>query len=74
MGIKGLLIRTFIRPDIVEIKHFMIGLFSFAPSVSPGGGMFAAHFAMAFIFLACLPTHIFASPFSVFDARERSMD
>ena len=33
MSITGLLMRTIMRPDITEIKHFMIGLFSFAPGV-----------------------------------------
>ena len=71
MSTTGLIMRTLLRPDIVQIKVFMIGLFSFAPGAAPGGSMFAAHFIMAFILLVCLPTHIFAAPFSVFSARER---
>jgi hypothetical protein len=63
--------RIIVRPDIVRIKDFMIGIFTFAPGVSPEGGLFGLHFIAAFVFLVCLPTHIFAAPFSVVNARQR---
>jgi Ni,Fe-hydrogenase I cytochrome b subunit len=49
----------------------MRGIFTFAPAVFPEGYLFVVHFIMAFILLVCLPTHIFAAPFSVVNARQR---
>jgi nitrate reductase gamma subunit len=71
ISITGLLMRTIMRPDIVQIKHFAIGLFGFAPGLPPESWLFYLHFIMVFFLLVCLPTHIFAAPFSVLYARER---
>lgn len=71
ISFTGLLMRIIVRPDIVRIKDFMIGIFTFAPGISPEGCLFGLHFIVAFVFLVCLPTHIFAAPFSVLNARQR---
>jgi len=67
----GLLIKTVIRLDLVSIKHFMLSVFRFAPGVPSDNGVFVLHYLMAMILLACLPTHIYAAPFSVTEARKR---
>ena len=71
ISFSGLLMRITVRPDMVPIKDFMIGIFTFAPGLSPEYGLFSLHFIAAFVFLVCLPTHIFAAPFSVVNARQR---
>ncbi len=70
--VKGILpLTTLARPDIVGIKDYMIGLFSFAPGNLPEDGLFSVHFISALVLLAYLPTHIFAAPLSLLSSRER---
>lgn len=71
MSFTGLLMRLVVRPDIVRIKDFMTGIFTFAPGILPKGSLYSLHFIVAFVLLACLPTHIFAAPFSVVNAKQR---
>lgn len=71
ISITGLLMRTLVRPDIPGIKDYMISVFTFAPVPLPWNSLFILHYLMAFVLLAFLPTHIFAAPFAVIEARKR---
>jgi len=71
MSITGIMMRTVVRTDIVAIKNYMIGIFSFAPGILPKSALFGIHFATALCLLAYLPAHVFAAPLSVLSARER---
>jgi len=63
--------RTVFRADTVAIKGFVTGIFSFTPVNSPDGIPFIIHFALALLLVAFLPSHIFAAPFVIMEARKR---
>lgn len=67
----GFLMKTVIRLDLSSIKHFMLNVFRFAPGTPPDNCVFVLHYLMALILLACLPTHIYAAPFTIMEARKR---
>ena len=67
----GIVMKYFIRPDVVDIKHFVMSTIIFKPAPAPESFLFTAHFIMTFIFIASLPAHIFTAPFTLIDARKR---
>jgi nitrate reductase gamma subunit len=67
----GLTMTNFIHPDIVEIKTFISHALAFKFLPAPESWLFIIHFVTAFIFLAYLPTHIFAAPLSIIEARKQ---
>ncbi|MBF0559312.1 MAG: hypothetical protein HQL08_11090 [Nitrospirae bacterium] len=71
LGVTGFIMKMAIRADIVGIKYFMLSVFKLAPAVPPRSGLFVLHYIAALILLAWLPSHIFAAPFSIMDARKR---
>jgi nitrate reductase gamma subunit len=66
----GLTMANFIHPDIVGIKTFISHALAFKFRPAPESWLFTVHFITAFIFLAYLPTHIFAAPLSMIEARK----
>lgn len=62
------------RSDLVAVKGYVVGIFAFAPAIWPGSVLLGVHFLSALVLLACLPTHIFAAPFSLLDSRKRDED
>jgi nitrate reductase gamma subunit len=72
IGLTGFFIRNFYPADLVEIKNFMAGIFCFAPARGvPASRLFLVHFALVLLFLINLPSHIFAAPLSILEARKR---
>jgi len=71
ISMSGILMSVVTKPDLSVIKSFMMGVFTFKPHLAPGSPLFLVHFLLAMLFSACLPTHIFAAPFSTIDARRR---
>lgn len=71
VGISGLLIKTVFLTDITAIKGFMLGIFTFSPAEPPRSLLFFAHYLLALILLVYLPSHIFAAPFVIIEARIR---
>ena len=67
----GLLMQDVLRSDIVNIKGFMTGIFTFNPAASPDGMLFTLHFSLVLVFAALLPSHIFTAPFVIVEARRR---
>lgn len=71
IAVTGLLMRTVFRTDTVAVKGFVTGIFSFTPVNSPDGIPFIIHFVLALLLVAFLPSHIFAAPFVIMEARKR---
>jgi nitrate reductase gamma subunit len=71
IAVTGLLMRTVFRTDMVAIKRFMTGIFTFSPMNLPEGTLFIVHFALVLLLAASLPSHIFAAPFVMIEARRR---
>jgi nitrate reductase gamma subunit len=70
-SITGILMQTVIRADIVEIKHFVLSALIFKSVLAPKSTLFVIHFIISLIFLAYLPVHIFAAPYTLMDAQKR---
>jgi nitrate reductase gamma subunit len=71
IGVSGVLMRTSLRPDIVEIKHFVLQVLVFRPEVAPGSPVFLVHYVLALLLIASLPSHVFTAPFVAWEARKR---
>lgn len=71
ISLTGLIMKDFIHPDIVGIKVFISHGLAFRPAPAPESYLFIVHYVTAFVFLAYLPTHIFAAPFTLLEARRR---
>ncbi|MBT9168624.1 MAG: hypothetical protein DDT19_01972 [Syntrophomonadaceae bacterium] len=71
IAVSGFLMKNFIRTDIVNVKTFMIGVFSFKILEPPVSMLFSIHLIVSLIFLIFLPAHIIAAPLTIIDARRR---
>jgi nitrate reductase gamma subunit len=67
----GITMKYFFRPDVVDIKNFIIGVLIFRPGPAPVSVLFTVHFALTLILLAYLPTHVVAAPWTIIEARKR---
>jgi nitrate reductase gamma subunit len=71
LSTTGIIMRNFMPPDIIEIKIFITGALSLKTGPAPDSLLFIVHFVTASIFLAFIPAHIFAAPFTMLEARKR---
>lgn len=70
LSITGIIMNEFIHPDIMEIKIFVLNALSLKIIPAPASVLFIIHFITASVFLALLPAHIFAAPFTMLEARK----
>jgi nitrate reductase gamma subunit len=70
----GVLMHLWLRPDVVAVKLFMLGIMSFEPAAAPSSGLFLLHFGLFLVLFAFLPTHIFSAPFVMMEARKREQE
>ena len=71
LSVTGILLRTIFRSDLVAVKGFVLGIVGLSPHPVPLSFFFAAHFSLVLVFILYVPTHIFAAPFVMLDARQR---
>lgn len=69
IAVTGLLIQTIFRTDVVAVKEFMSGIFTFNPTILPCSLLFILHFFLFLVLVVSLPTHIFTAPFVMIEAR-----
>jgi nitrate reductase gamma subunit len=55
IGLTGLLMKYFIRTNLVDVKAFMLGLVSFSPVQMPDSTLFLIHFSLVLILLVYFP-------------------
>lgn len=68
----GVLMTTALHPDIVAVKEYMMSALKLGSiGKVPDSLPFTAHFILALILLVYLPTHIFAAPFTLYEAKKR---
>jgi nitrate reductase gamma subunit len=67
----GLLMRNFFRPDLIDVKSFVMGIVAFRPSPLPDNFFFIAHFSFVLLLIPYLPLHIFTAPLIAIEARGR---
>jgi nitrate reductase gamma subunit len=68
---SGLALRFVARPDLVQVKAFMIGILRFSPESVPDSYLFLSHFLMGLLLLPYLPSHVFTAPFVTIEATKR---
>jgi nitrate reductase gamma subunit len=67
----GLLMQTLFKPDLVNVKLFILGILGFAPAAAPESVLFLLHFSLFLVLLPLLPTHIISAPLVMIEARRR---
>lgn len=55
IGFTGLLLKFFVRTNLVDIKAFILGLLSFSPVQAPDSTLFIIHFSLVLILLVYFP-------------------
>jgi nitrate reductase gamma subunit len=67
----GLVMQTFFKPDIVNVKLFILGLIRLSPVAVPGSLLFVLHFSLVLLLVPFLPTHIITAPLVMMESRKR---
>lgn len=55
IGITGILLKYFVRTNLVDVKAFILGLLTFSPTQMPDSTMFLIHFSLVLILLVYFP-------------------
>ncbi len=71
IGSLGLLMHAFFTPNLVDAKLFIYGLVHFKLTPPPESLWFAAHFLLALVLVAFIPTHAVTAPLVMLAARKR---
>ena len=71
IGLSGVLMRFVTRVDIVSVKAFMLGIFSFDLQPPPAHTVFALHYIFVLMLMLYLPSHIITAPLIASEARKR---
>jgi nitrate reductase gamma subunit len=71
IGVLGLLMNLWFKPNLVDVKLFALGLVCFKPVAPPESLLFTLHFGLVLVLIAFLPTHIFTAPLVMMEARKR---
>jgi nitrate reductase gamma subunit len=71
ISLLGVAMNLLFKPNLVQVKMFVLGILRFMPVVAPDNVLFAVHFCLALVLIPFLPTHIFFAPFVIMEARKR---
>jgi nitrate reductase gamma subunit len=71
ISITGILMKTLLRTDVVSVKYFMLGAFTFTPAPAPQSSIFFMHYLASLLLLVSIPSHVFTAPYTMIQARER---
>lgn len=71
ISFSGLFMRYIKRMDIIEVKGFVTGIFTFNLQPVPDSGVFVFHYLLALVLLLYLPSHVMTAPITVTEARRR---
>ncbi len=67
----GVVMHAWFKPNLVDVKLFVLGILCFKPAAVPEGLLFVVHFCMVMLLIPFLPTHLFTAPFVMMEARKR---
>jgi nitrate reductase gamma subunit len=67
----GVTMNLLFKPNLVEVKLFILGILSFKPAAAPESVLFAIHFCLVLVLIPFLPTHIIFAPLVMMEARKR---
>lgn len=74
ISLTGMLMKLIVRPDIIQIKYYMINLLSLHITPAPESMLFIIHLVLVLVFLLLVPTHIFAAPYTLLQSRKREQE
>lgn len=72
IGLSGITMKYLIRPDLVAVKTFIIGLISFNPQPIPTNPIFIIHFTLILILLMYFPFSKLMHAFGIFFSPTRN--
>jgi len=55
IGLTGLLLKYFIRTNLIDVKAFILGLFTLSPATVPSSPLFLIHFGLVMLLLIYFP-------------------
>lgn len=55
IGLTGLLLKFFLRTNLVDVKAFILGLLTFSPTTVPDSPLFLMHFSLVLLLLIYFP-------------------
>ncbi|MGE5172931.1 MAG: hypothetical protein ACM3MD_03785 [Betaproteobacteria bacterium] len=67
----GVVMHAWFKPNLVDVKLFVLGILCFKPAAVPESLLFVMHFCLVLLLIPFLPTHIFTAPFVMMEARRR---
>jgi nitrate reductase gamma subunit len=67
----GVAMHASFKPDLVDVKWFILGILRLAPAGAPESLLFVLHFGLVLVLIPLLPTHIFTAPLVMMEARKR---
>lgn len=67
----GVVMHASFKPDLVDVKWFILGILRLAPADVPSSLLFVLHFGLVLVLIPFLPTHIFTAPLVMIEARKR---
>ncbi len=67
----GLLMQALYKPNLVDVKLFILGIMHIAPAAAPESVLFLVHFCLVLVLVLILPSHIFTAPLVMMEARKR---
>lgn len=70
-ALTGVLMRFYARPDVVEVKSFVIGMLALDPQDLPRNYLLVSHFLSALVLVPLLPSHVFSAPAVTLEAEKR---
>jgi nitrate reductase gamma subunit len=70
-SLTGVLMKTFYRANLIDIKSFVLGITTFSPTPLPDSMLFIIHFILVLILVAFLPFHVITVPVITIEARRR---
>jgi len=71
IGSLGVVMHAFFKPDLVDVKLFILGILRFSPAALPGSALFLLHFVLVLVLVPFLPTHLLTAPLVMLEARKR---
>ncbi|MEJ2696060.1 MAG: hypothetical protein P8013_05380 [Candidatus Sulfobium sp.] len=73
IGVSGIMLHVF-RVDLVGVKEFVLGIFTFSFRPVPHSPLFIVHFLLVLILVLSLPFHLFIAPVIMHEARRRESE
>jgi nitrate reductase gamma subunit len=69
----GVMMHAFFKPDLADVKLFVLGFLAVNVAPLPAGSLFLLHVLLVLVLVIFLPTHILTAPLVMLEARKRDL-